>query len=106
MPVPKIEIHPEVYSELEMSRAWYEEKATNLGTEFLDEIDCALKNIEESPVMWPWYDKEKGVRRFLVHRFPYAILYRTTLTTIQIIAAMHLRRHPNYWKSRKMPNQD
>jgi len=53
--------------------------------------------------MWLWYDKEQDVRRFLVHRFPYAILYRTTSTTVQIIAAMHLRRNPDYWKSRKMP---
>ena len=99
----RIEIHPDVYSELEISRAWYGEKATNLGKEFLDEIDRALKVIEEAPAMWPWYDKEEGVRRFLVHRFPYAILYRTTSTVIQIIAAMHLRRHPDYWKSRGMP---
>jgi plasmid stabilization system protein ParE len=103
MPVLKIEVHPDVYSELELSRAWYEEKATNLGTEFLNEIERALKVIQEAPTMWSWYDKEQDVRRFLVHRFPYAILYRTTSTAIQIIAAMHLRRNPDYWKSRKMP---
>ena len=103
MSVLKIEIHPDVYSELDLSRAWYEEKATNLGTEFLDEIERALKVIVEAPAMWPWYDTEQGVRRFLVHRFPYAILYRTTTTAIQVIAAMHLRRHPHYWISRKMP---
>lgn len=75
----------------------------NIGAEFLDEIERALKLIEEEPAMWPWYNKEQAVRRFLVHRFPYAILYRTTSTAIQIIAAMHLRRHPDYWKSRKIP---
>ena len=46
-----------------------------------------------------WYDEQQGVRRFLVHRFPYAIIYKPTSSLIQIIAVMHLRRHPDYWKS-------
>ena len=100
MPLLKIEVHPDVYSELEQSRAWYEERARNLGTEFLIEIDRAFMVIQEAPTMWPLYDKEEGIRRFLVHRFPYAIIYRFTLTVIQIIAVMHLRRDPDYWQNR------
>lgn len=71
----KIEIHPDVYSELELSRAWYEEKATNLGTEFLDEIESAPRIIEEAPDMWPWYekDKESGAFSCIASRTPYFI---------------------------------
>jgi hypothetical protein len=37
----KIEVHPEVYYELEFARKWYAEKTANLGNEFLYEIDYA-----------------------------------------------------------------
>jgi len=100
MPMSKIEVHPDVYAELENSRSWYEERSRNLGIEFLDEIDRAIESVRQAATMWPWYDEYQGLRRFLVHRFPYALIYRITSSAIQIIAAMHLRRHPDYWKSR------
>jgi plasmid stabilization system protein ParE len=100
MPVLNIDVHPDVYKELEDSRSWYEEHAENLGTEFLDEIDRAVDAIQNAPTVWPWYDEQHHVRRFLVHRFPYAIIYRVTSSVVQIIGVMHLRRHPDYWKER------
>lgn len=100
MPRLKIDVHPDVYSELEDSRAWYAERAENLGIDFLNEIDHAVNAIQEAPGMWPLHDEQQGIRRFLVHRFPYAIIYRETSAVIQIIAVMHLRRHPDYWKNR------
>ncbi len=100
MPVLKIDVHPDVYAELEDSRSWYEERSRNLGNEFLYEVDHAVNTVQRAPMMWPWYDEQQGIRRFFVHRFPYAIIYRPTSSVIQIIAVMHLRRHPEYWKSR------
>jgi toxin ParE1/3/4 len=96
----KIDVHPAVYSELEDSRSWYEERAKNLGNEFLCEVDRVLSTVQQAPTMWPWHDEQRGIRRFLIHRFPYAVIYRPTSSAIQIIAVMHLRRHPDYWKSR------
>ena len=96
----EIEVHPQVYSELEDARSWYEEHAENLGNEFLEEVDRAVHTIKDSPTTWSWYDKTQKIRRFFVHRFPYAVIYRLTSSAIQIIAVMHLRRHPDYWKKR------
>lgn len=95
-----VEAHPDVYAELEHSRVWYEERATNLGVEFLGEIDRAVETLREDPAIWPVYDEERGIRRYLVHRFPYGIVYRIGDRVIQIIAVMHLRRHPDYWRGR------
>ena len=100
IPELNIDVHPDVYKELENSRSWYEERAENLGTEFLNEVNRAVNSIQRSPTVWPWYDEHHHVRRFLVHRFPYAVIYRITSSGIQIIAVMHLRRHPDYWKDR------
>ena len=96
----KIEVHPQVYSELENARSWYEEHAKNLGSEFLEEVDRAFQTIKDSPTTWSWYDKKQKIRRFFIHRFPYAVIYRLTSSAIQIIAIKHLRRKPDYWKER------
>jgi hypothetical protein len=57
----EIEVHPQVYSELENARSWYEERAENLGNEFLEEVDRAVHTIKDSPTTWPWYDKSKKI---------------------------------------------
>jgi hypothetical protein len=36
-----------------------------------------------------------------VHRFPFAVIYRHDDRMIQVIAVMHLKRQPGYWRSRK-----
>jgi len=100
MQMLKIKAHPEVYEELENSRTWYDEKATKLGVDFLKEVDNAIERIRESPEAWSWYEKKIGVRKFLVHRFPYAVIYRYNENMIYILAVANLRRKPGYWKHR------
>jgi plasmid stabilization system protein ParE len=93
-----VELHPDVYAELEHSRAWYEGCAGNLGTEFLIEVDRAIETVRESPRIWPFLYEDHSIRRYLVHRFPYGVIYRVRDRLIQVIAVMHLRRHPDYWR--------
>ncbi len=95
-----VEVHPDVYAELEHSRSWYEERAGNLGTEFIIEVDRAIEKVRESPLAWPVLYKDRNIRRYLVHRFPYGVIYRFRDHLIQIIAVMHLCRHPDYWRGR------
>jgi toxin ParE1/3/4 len=44
---------------------------------------------------------EQGVRRCLLNRFPYGIIYSPESDVIFILAIMNLHRHPDYWKNRK-----
>jgi len=53
----KIDVHPDVYSELEDSQAWYEERARNLGNEFLEEVDRAVSAVQQAPMMWPLHEE-------------------------------------------------
>jgi toxin ParE1/3/4 len=71
-----------------------------LGAEFLVEVDRAIEKVRESPMIWPFGDEDRGIRRYLVHRFPYGVVYRVSNQIIQIIAVMLLRRHPDYWRGR------
>lgn len=95
-----VDVHPHVYEELERSRQWYEERAVNLGTEFLDEVDNAVETVRKTPSIWPFHDKKRAIRRYTVQRFPYKLIYRVSDHVIQLIAVMHIRRHPDYWRER------
>ena len=93
-----IEIHSEVYKEMEESKDWYEEQSRGLGDRFLDEVDLAMAAISGYPETWPPY--VSGTRRFLLHRFPFAIVYFHNETKITVVALMHFRRKPGYWEKR------
>ena len=78
--------------------AFYEERAKGLGLAFLNEVEHAVTSILEHPnagtVVGP------DVRRRLVRRFPYGVLYRIESEGIVVVAIMHLKRKPGYWKRR------
>ena len=46
-----VDVHPDVYAEMEHSRAWYEERADGLGKEFLVEVDKAIEMVRGSPMI-------------------------------------------------------
>ena len=65
-----------------------------LAAEVREAINCAVT----MPLAWMQIDE--GVRRVLVHRFPFAVLYSEGDEGLFILAVMHLRREPNYWTHR------
>ena len=77
---------------------YYQSKAAGLGVDFLSEVERAVKSIAESPNTWPILEGE--LRRRLVRRFPFGILYKVESEEIVVIAVAHLRRKPGYWKER------
>jgi plasmid stabilization system protein ParE len=90
--------HPEAENEFNESINYYENYEKNLGYEFAREVYNAIKSIVEYPKTWPVLDY--GIRRRLIHRFPYAILYYEETKYVYILAVMHLSRDPDYWKKR------
>ena len=47
-----------------------------------------------------WRILEEDVRRCLVRVFPYAVLYTIETDYILILAVMHGKREPGYWRHR------
>jgi plasmid stabilization system protein ParE len=90
-------LRPAEHELLDVAR-YYELQAPGLGDEFLDKIETGLRDIGESPERWPVIRDE--VRRRLVHRFPYALLYRVDPEEVVVLATMHLSRRPDYWLHR------
>jgi toxin ParE1/3/4 len=90
--------HPEAEAEFKEAIDYYEECEQGLGYDFSIEVFAGIQNIISYPTAWPVI--EEDVRRCLVNRFPYGIIYSIEQDGIFILAVMHLRHHPDYWKNR------
>ncbi|MBI5666294.1 MAG: type II toxin-antitoxin system RelE/ParE family toxin [Nitrospirae bacterium] len=89
---------PEAKEEMNEAARYYEAQASGLGVDYLSEVERAVTSISESPELWPKLVGE--LRRRLVRRFPFGILYYIESKEIIIVAVAHLRRRPGYWKNR------
>ena len=91
--------HPEAEEEFNKAIDYYEEIEPELGYDFALEVFSTIKRSVEFPKAWAVLDGE--IRRSLVRRFPYGILYSEEQEGIFIVAVMNLHRKPGYWKYRK-----
>jgi plasmid stabilization system protein ParE len=84
--------------EIDDASEFYELEVPGLGTRFREEVKKGIRRICEYPNAWK---KEKGcVRRYILHKFPYKIIYSIEKDYIYIIAIAHGHRRPNYWIDR------
>jgi plasmid stabilization system protein ParE len=77
---------------------WYAARSRRAAAALLREIEQAAADIVESPDRWPYLRSD--VRRYVLRRFPYSLLYRQVQDSIQIIAVAHHKRRPGYWVGR------
>jgi len=89
---------PEADKEMYEAARYYEFQASGLGMDYLSEVERAVASIAESPMAWPKIEGE--LRRRLVQRFPFGILYYIESEETVIVAVSHLRRRPGYWQNR------
>lgn len=71
---------------------WYESQLPGLGAEFLEAVEKAILSIEREPLAHQIIHKQ--IRRCLLQRFPYAILYIIEAGRINVIACFHHKRDP------------
>lgn len=94
----KYSFHPEAEIEFIEAIEYYEERESGLGYDFAIEVYSAIERMIAFPKAWPII--EEDIRRSLVRRFPYGILYSAEKDGVCIVAVMHLHREPKYWKHR------
>jgi plasmid stabilization system protein ParE len=90
--------HPEAEAEFGEAIEYYEAREIGLGLDFAAEVHAAIQRATTFPTAWQVVSQD--VRRALVRRFPYGILYAIDAETILIVAVMNLHRAPNYWANR------
>ncbi len=98
MAVKSVEFLDEASAEYEEAFDWYFTRSEASASNFADEIAQAVSMIAEAPRRWP--AGPYGTRKFLLHRFPYVVVYRELPSTIQVLAVAHGHRRPGYWKTR------
>ncbi len=81
--------------ELKDAIDYYNLELPGLGNIFEEEIKKSLHRILEYPTSWPTLYKD--IRKYILHKFPYKILFSIEQDHIYIIAVAHQHRKPNYW---------
>ena len=90
--------HPAALEESIAAESWYRERSESAGAAFVAELDRAVEQIASAPERWARHTH--GTRRYLLRRFPFAVIYRVGSAEAEIIAVAHGRRRPNYWQGR------
>jgi len=94
----RIKLRPEAEAEIREANTWYEEHSPGLGRAYLDEVARVLEVIAASPDHYPL--AESPIRKAVLQRFPYIILYRAQDDEIVVVSCFHTRRNPTEWRTR------
>jgi hypothetical protein len=94
----RVSLLPPAQLELDKAFAWYESQVVGLGYGFLDEFNRAAHLIVTFPELYQQINP--GLRRCLLNRFPYGLVYGVDDGVIVIVAVAHLKQRPNYWFDR------
>ena len=98
MAAKSVEFLEEASADYEAAFDWYYRRSVGSASKFSSELAQAIGMIAEAPQRWP--AGPHGTRKILLHRFPFAVVYRELPSVIQVLAVAHGHRRPGYWKSR------
>ena len=94
----KAEFHPTASDEIVETTAYYESEVPGLGDRFIAEVESIIEVLcDQANIGQSVGDK---LRRILLARFPYSLIYSIESERIWIIAVAHHRRRPGYWQER------
>jgi plasmid stabilization system protein ParE len=96
--VRSVEFHPAAQNEFAAAARFYEDQRHGLGLHFTVTIQRTYERLLEFSGAGAPFGRR--LKRVLVPKFPYGLLYRVEPHRIYIIAVMHLHRRPGYWRSR------
>ena len=94
----RVVIDIDAQAEATEAAVFYEHCRPGLGHDFTDAVEEGLKQITQRPLLWRRF---KGrFRRYILRRFPYAIIYAIEPDRLYVAAVMHMKRKPDYWLAR------
>jgi plasmid stabilization system protein ParE len=93
-----VTFHAGADAEVTEAAQYYERRSAGLGLSFLREVEIAIEQIRANPEAYERVGDE--IRRKLLKRFPYGVLYAVEQDRIRIVAVAHHKRRPHYWRTR------
>ncbi len=91
--------HPDAEAEHLETVAFYETQRAGLGASYIAEIESFLELVCEAPTRYP-VQIDPDIRRVMLRRFPFTVLYRETEDAVLVLAVAHHRHRPSYWLGR------
>ena len=82
---------------------YYEMELEGLGVRFKEEVKRVIRIIKNMPDIGP--PESENIRKYILHKFPYKVLYSIEKDHLYIIAIAHMHREPRYWINRIKPNK-
>lgn len=83
---------------MEEAQDWYESGISGLVRRFRNEIDILAERMSQNPRQFPVVFR--NVRRALMRRFPYSLLFVAEAEILLVIACFHASRDPSQWQTR------
>ena len=99
MPSYTVIIQLEAEQDLDEVYHYFESQQQGLGFEFLAEITETIEVLEDNPMLFQRVYRE--MRRAIVKRFGYNLIYKVIENKVFILAIMHGTRDPERWQGRK-----
>ena len=91
-------LRPEARAEFDDAFDWYEQQRPGLGVDFVGQVQEVLDRISATPELYAQIFQD--VRRAVVRRFPYSVLYKVEPQQVVVLAVFHSRRDPKIWQAR------
>lgn len=95
---PELRLHPDARREFDDAVNYYERESRGLGSLFTDEVEAGFRRIQEHPRAAP--EVANDVRKLVLARFPYNLIYETRDDSLRVLAVAHQRKRPYYWRER------
>ena len=89
---------PPAGEEMIEASLFYEAESAELGFEFLDDVQRVIDSLREHPKLGQAVGR--NLRRALLRRFPFSLIYSDAADEILVVAVAHQRRRPDYWRGR------
>ena len=94
----RISFHEAAEREITDAVRFFQSERAELGRALIDEVERALHQILTHPLSYQLVNRT--VRRKVLSRFPYSIMYSVKPESIRILAIASQRRRPFYWLGR------
>jgi plasmid stabilization system protein ParE len=98
----RVEIRPEVESDVAEAARWYESQQSGLGAEFAEEIIQVWDALAENPLLNGRRHPRKNIRWRYPERFPYRVIYEVLEAEhlVVVAAVLHASRDDKHWRQR------
>ncbi len=84
--------------EYKMARSYYRSVNDSTESAFVRDVELTLRRIQQFPLAG--FEIETGIRRRIVMRFPYSIIYAALQSDLYILGVFDQRQQPIHWSER------